>query len=92
MTQRTAAHIGIWMMILAGILFGLLVLVVPYLASILNQMQTSLPFSAQLIFSFSNYIIQNGIFIAWLYSTLFISIIVWYNVAKVRKDNVTHFH
>jgi len=81
MTQRTAAHIGIWLMVVAGILFLINVFVVPYFAEVLLDMsdgRVSLPGFVQFIFNLSHFAVQYSWFFASLYMALFIAVIIWY--------------
>ena len=85
MSQRTVAHICIWVMILAGILFVTNIFVIPYFAELLNEMsdgQTRLPIIVQFILNLSTFTVQNGWFFGSFYILLFVGAIAWYRTTK----------
>ena len=88
MSQRTVAHICIWVMILAGILFLMSISVVPYFAALLNEMsdgQTRLPIIVQFILNLSTFTVQYGWFFTPLYLLLFVGAIAWYRTTKPQQ-------
>ena len=82
MTQRTAAHISIWIMILLGFFLAFNIFVVPYFANMLAQMDIQLPLIAQCVLNLSDFMTHFGWFFVPLYAILFITVIVWHSKAK----------
>ena len=86
MTQRIIAHICIWIMILAGILFLTNIFVVPYFASLFAGTSVQLPIVVKFILNLSNFMVYHGWVFSSFYITLFIAVIVWYCKTKPQAN------
>ena len=82
MSQRTVAHIGIWVMILLGLFFTISVFVVPYFAESIAEMDTKLHFSVQYILNLSAFMSHYGWSFVPIYAVIFVAIIIWHTKAK----------
>jgi len=81
MTQRTVAHIGIWLMIVGGIVFLMNIFIVSHFAEALADMsdgEMQLPAVVQLVLNLTHLLVQYSWFFVPLYAILFIAVIIWY--------------
>lgn len=89
MTQRTVAHISIWLMIVGGIFFLMNIFVVPHFTAAIADMsdgKMQLPAIIQLILNFSHLAVRYSWFFAPLYGVLFIAVIIWYCKSRPRAS------